>query len=90
MTPSEKERIARLEALQEQCLTNTEGRFKHIQTSLAKIDTRLETQFVTQAEFKPVRNVLYSMVGVVLGTVLVALVGMVIDRTTSINLPIIP
>jgi thiosulfate reductase cytochrome b subunit len=85
-----QERIGRVEALQTQCMETNRDRFTEIRNSLATIHSRLDDQFVTQTEFKPVRNVVYGLVAFVLFAVLVAVVGSVVEHSTSVDVPLIP
>lgn len=58
-------------ALLQQALSN-------IDKKIDKIDTRLESQFVTKEEFSPVRNLVYGLVTVILLAVVTALVALVV------------
>ena len=50
----------------------------YIQRDVAKINEKLDHEYVTKEEFMPVKNIVYGMVGVILLTVLGAIVALVI------------
>ena len=49
-----------------------------IKESLRKIEEQLERDFVTRAEFNPVRTIVYGMVGIILVAVIGALIALVL------------
>lgn len=53
---------------------------KYIQRDIALINDKLDDKYVTKDEFRPVRNVVYGMVGIILTAVILALVYLVIHR----------
>ena len=50
----------------------------HIKTDVAEIKRVLESKYVTQDQFTPVRNIVYGLVGLILTAVVVALVAVVL------------
>lgn len=53
---------------------------KFIRGEITDIKKKLETNFVTKDEFDPIRNVVYGLVGLVLTSVFVAVIGLVIIK----------
>ncbi len=51
---------------------------KYIQRDIQNINNKLENQYVTQAEFEPIKKIVYGLVMLVLTTVCVALVSVVL------------
>jgi hypothetical protein len=47
---------------------------------LDKIDQRLERDYVTQEEFRPVKAVVYGLIGLIMTTVIGALITLVIKQ----------
>jgi uncharacterized membrane protein YkoI len=45
-----------------------------------KINDKLENHYVTEDQFKPVKNVVYGMVGLILSGVLVAVISLIIIK----------
>jgi len=76
--PTDGERLASIESMQKQCIEGNRDRFQQIQLSLEVINRRLDDQFVSQVEFRPVRNVVYGLVGIMLVAVVGALIGLVV------------
>ena len=52
----------------------------YIKLSVTKIETILERDVVTRAEFEPIRRIVYGMVGVILTAVIVAIVKLVVTK----------
>lgn len=50
----------------------------YIKTDIKDIKSKLESDYVTQEEFRPIRNLVYGMVSLVLTGVLGALVSLVL------------
>jgi hypothetical protein len=76
--PTAEERLARIESKQLDCVELQKDRFTQIQASLATLDLKLETKFVSQTEFRPVRNIVYGMVGIIMVAVLAAVINSII------------
>lgn len=55
-------------------------RIKNIQSMVADINSRLNSNYVTREEFQPVRNVTFGLVGLILTGVVVAILTMIIKR----------
>ena len=53
---------------------------EYIKTDVEDINAKLDSHYVTKAEFDPVRNIVYGMVGVILLAVIGALVALVIAK----------
>ena len=53
---------------------------KRVRDDLAKIDAKLERDYVTQEAFTPVRNIVYGLVGLILVGVVTALLALVIMK----------
>jgi len=51
---------------------------KFIKDDIAEIKNKLDNQYVTQTEFRPVRQVVYGMVSIILITVAGALIALVV------------
>lgn len=51
---------------------------------LDKFEEIAERRFVTRVEFAPVQKIVYSGVGIILCTVLVALIALVIHKTPNL------
>jgi len=49
-----------------------------IQVQLNEVREKLEHSYVTVDQFKPVRNIVFGMVGLILTAVIVALIGLVL------------
>lgn len=49
-----------------------------IKAQVTKMDTKLDSNFVTKEEFGPVKNIVYGMVAVILLAVIAALVALII------------
>ena len=77
-SPTAEERLARIESKQLDCVELQKDRFTQIQASLATLDLKLETKFVSQTEFKPVRNIVYGMVGIIMISILAAMINSII------------
>jgi hypothetical protein len=54
---------------------------KYIKEELAEIKVKLDRKYVTQTEFKPVKSIVYGAVGVILVTVIGALITLVITSS---------
>ena len=87
MTPTDKD-IASLETLdtkvqllyQEMEHMNREmGEFKErTQKDMTEVKKKLDEKFVSQVEFKPVKQLVYGLVGLVLTAVFAGLIGLVV------------
>ncbi len=53
---------------------------EYIKKQLSHIESKIENSYVTREEFKPVRTIVYGFVGLVLTSVVGALLGLVIIR----------
>lgn len=53
---------------------------EYIARSVNKIEKKLEDDYVTKTEFDPIQRLVYGMVGLVMVTVLGALLAMVVIR----------
>jgi ABC-type phosphate transport system permease subunit len=53
---------------------------KYIKEKLDKLEGRVDSHFVTQNEFTPVRNIAYGLVGLIVTSVIVALIGLVVAK----------
>lgn len=53
---------------------------EYIETEVKEIKKKLESEYVTQDEFDPIRRVVYGMVGLVLLSVLGAIVALVLRK----------
>ena len=67
--------------------TNTENidviatKLDYIQRDIVEIKVKLESEYVTQDEFEPVKKIVYGMVGVILLAVIGALITLVLRQT---------
>jgi hypothetical protein len=52
----------------------------NIEQNLVKIDTKLDSSFVTKNEFLPVKTLVFGFVGLILIAVVTAIVGLVIIK----------
>lgn len=52
---------------------------KYIKEEITEIKNKLDDQYVTQTEFRPVRTIVYGMVSLMLTGVVVALIALVIN-----------
>lgn len=59
-------------------IKSTLGDIKYIRRDLDDIKERLDTKFVTKDEFRPVKNIVYGMVTIILTAVIGAIVALVI------------
>ena len=50
----------------------------YIKTAVIKIEQMVEAKYVTKAEFVPVRNIVYGLVGTVLTTFLIGILMLVL------------
>lgn len=66
-----------MDELKEQ-IARIDERTTHIKGSVDKIEKSLTSQYVTKSEFAPVRLLVYTIVGVVLTSVVTGLVALVI------------
>jgi hypothetical protein len=53
---------------------------KYIKDEISEIKAKLDTAYVTQTEFKPVRTIVYGMVGTILVAVMGGLLTLVIIK----------
>lgn len=51
---------------------------QEVKVKIDKVETTVETKFVTKSDFNPVKLVVYGMVGVILIAVLTAIVALVV------------
>ena len=51
---------------------------ENIKNDVKDIKDKLQNDYVSQTEFKPIRNIVYGMVGLILTAVIIALVSLVI------------
>lgn len=65
----------------ESTLARLDERAKIQETILQDIKRKLESQYVTQEEFKPVRTIIYGLIGLITSTVVVALVSLAMQGT---------
>jgi hypothetical protein len=66
--------------MSEELLIRIDERTQNIEHEIAEIKSRMESDFVTAAEFAPVKKVVYGLVGSVLVAVLGAVVGLVVTK----------
>lgn len=52
----------------------------YIKTKVETIEQKLEKNYVTHEEFQPVKNLVYGLVGLILTSVILALVALVIVK----------
>jgi len=45
-----------------------------------KLEDKMDKQYVTKAEFAPVKKIVYSSTGLILGAVIMAVLALVIDN----------
>ena len=76
--PAKVEADALLEAIKTTTLIKND--IEYIKTDVEDINAKLDSHYVTKAEFDPVRNIVYGMVGVILLAVIGALVALVIAK----------
>ena len=57
-----------------------ENDLKYIKQDISEVKVKLDEHYVTKAEFDPVRNIVYGMVGVILLAVIGALVTLVVRK----------
>ena len=48
--------------------------------AVLEIKSKMETHYVTQNEFRPVKSIVYGLVGLILTSVVIALIAMVVVR----------
>lgn len=60
--------------------TGVEVKLEFIIKELDEIKAKLEKNYVSQEEFKPVRNLAYGMVTVILTTVIGSLIALIIKQ----------
>jgi len=53
---------------------------RHLQRDVAEIKEMLNNKFVTSEAFQPVKALVYGMAGIILTSVVVALVALVVKR----------
>lgn len=53
---------------------------KYIKEKVDRIENRLDKDYVTIDQFTPVKNIVYGMVGLILTSVMVALITLVINK----------
>jgi hypothetical protein len=53
---------------------------KNIVENFGELKELLQTKYVTVDEFRPVKQIVYGMVGVILTAILVSLIAMVINK----------
>lgn len=56
----------------------TDVKFEFIIKELEEIKAKLENKYVTAEEFKPVKSIVYSMVAIILTSVVGALIALVV------------
>ena len=69
---------ALLEAIKATTLIKND--IEYIKVDVEDINIKLDSHYVTRAEFDPVRNIVYGMVGVILLAVIGALITLVITK----------
>lgn len=57
-----------------------ENDLKYIKQDISEVKIKLDEHYITKAEFEPVRNIVYGMVGVILLAVIGALVTLVVRK----------
>ncbi len=50
----------------------------YIQRDIKEIKERLEDEYVTRQEFQPIKNIVYGMVGIILMSVIGALLALIL------------
>ena len=76
--PAKVEADALLEAIKATTLIKND--IEYIKVDIEDINIKLDSHYVTRAEFDPVRNIVYGMVGVILLAVIGALITLVITK----------
>jgi len=76
--PAKVETDALLEAIKATTLIKND--IEYIKVDVEDINIKLDSHYVTRAEFDPVRNIVYGMVGVILLAVIGALITLVITK----------
>lgn len=76
--PAKVEADALLEAIKATTLIKND--IEYIKVDVEDINIKLDSHYVTRAEFDPVRNIVYGMVGVILLAVIGALITLVITK----------
>lgn len=66
--------------MSEELLIRIDERTQNIEQEVSALKEKLEKDYVTAAEFAPVRKVVYGLVGSVLLAVIGAVVGLVITQ----------
>lgn len=59
-------------------LIRLDERTKTLVSEVSIINTKLDQKYVSQEEFKPVKKIVYSAVAIIGGSVLVALIALVV------------
>jgi len=54
---------------------------RYIRRDVDKILKKLDDHYVTRAEFAPVKLIVFGMVGLILTSVLVAVIGLVVSKS---------
>jgi len=55
-------------------------KLQRIEADITSINTKLEKHYVTSEEFKPIKAIVYGMVGLILSSVIIALITLVISK----------
>ncbi len=53
---------------------------KNIIQDLSEVKELIQTKYVTREEFKPVKQIVFGMIGVILTAILVSLIAMVVQK----------
>lgn len=59
-------------------IARIDERTANLVTDVSEIKHKIESHYVTQEEFKPVKSIVYGLVGLILTTVIMALLYLII------------
>ena len=62
------------------CFVSVEKDIEYIKQNVHEINNKLEKQYITRMEFEPIKRIVYGMVGLILTSVVVAVIGLVLTR----------
>lgn len=62
----------------EKAVSGIEIKLEHVETSVAKIENTVESKYVTQDEFRPVRMVTYGLIAILSTSVIASIIALVL------------
>jgi hypothetical protein len=80
MVKNEQTSIAVIQRDIKYILERIDGMDKNVSEGFAEINTKVDDKYVTKIEFEPIKKIVYGLVGIILTSVLLAVVGIAIVK----------